>query len=254
LTSGKIVFAGSAGLLINDGNLSYDAPTNVLAVTGGNVNANYINGTYVTGNGSALTHLAGANVDGQVGNALVAGTVYTNAQPNITSVGTLTSLTVSGATDLGNVGNVTITGGTNGAYLKTDGSGGLSWASVDSSQIANGTSNVSIPGADGNILMVSGGTTVLTVTGLGANVTGYVDVTGNINANNITANGTLSATGNTDSNSSTTGTLLVTGGIGATGNIYTGHSVGFANNNGGTASAAYIQFNATANSLDFIFN
>ena len=32
----------------------------------------------------------------QVANALVAGTVYTAAQPNITSVGTLSSLTVSG--------------------------------------------------------------------------------------------------------------------------------------------------------------
>jgi hypothetical protein len=31
-----------------------------------------------------------------VANALVAGTVYTNAQPNITSVGTLTSLGVTG--------------------------------------------------------------------------------------------------------------------------------------------------------------
>jgi hypothetical protein len=40
--------------------------------------------------------VAGANVSGQVGNALIAGTVYTNAQPNITSVGTLTSLSVTG--------------------------------------------------------------------------------------------------------------------------------------------------------------
>lgn len=254
LTSGKIVFAGAAGLLVNDGNLSYDAPTNVLAVTGGNVNANYINGSYVTGNGSALSSITGGNVTGQVGNALVAGTVYGNAQANITSLGTLTGLTVDGLTDLGDVGNITVTGGTDGQFLKTDGSGALSWATVDSSTVAKGTSNVSIPVADGNVLIVSGGNTVLTVTGLGANVTGYVDVTGNINANNITANGTLSALGNTDSTSSITGTLTVTGGIGATGNIYTGHSVGFANNNGGTASAAYIQFNATANSLDFIFN
>jgi hypothetical protein len=254
LTAGRVTFAGAAGLLVDNGNLTYDGPTNVLSVTGGNVSANYINGSYVTGNGSALSSITGANVTGQVGNALIAGTVYTNAQPNITSVGTLTSLEVSGTTDLGDVGNVTITGGTNGAYLKTDGSGGLSWATVDTSTVANGTSNVSIPVADGNVLIVSGGNTVLTVTGLGANVTGYIDVTGDINANNITANGTLSALGNVDANSSITGTLTVTGGIGATGNIYTGHSVGFANNNGGTASAAYIQFNATANSLDFIFN
>jgi len=96
--------------------------------------------------------VAGANVIGQVGNALIAGTVYTNAQPNITSVGTLTSLSVTGNITSGNestgnltsngivnftsasnvslgaVGNVKITGGTSGYYLQTDGTGNLSWA------------------------------------------------------------------------------------------------------------------------------
>ena len=50
----------------------------------------------IIGNGQSLTGIAGSNVTGQVSNSLVAGTVYTAAQPNITSVGTLTSLTVSG--------------------------------------------------------------------------------------------------------------------------------------------------------------
>jgi phage tail protein X len=48
--------------------------------------------------------VAGANVSGQVGNALVSGTVYTNAQPNITTVGTLTTVTVSGNANVGNLG------------------------------------------------------------------------------------------------------------------------------------------------------
>jgi hypothetical protein len=60
-------------------------------VTTGNVSVGNI-----IGNGQALTGLTGANITGQVGNALVAGTVYTAAQTNITSVGTLTSLTVTG--------------------------------------------------------------------------------------------------------------------------------------------------------------
>ena len=55
-----------------------------------------------------MTGLAGANVTGQVGNALVAGTVYTAAQTNITSVGTLTDLSVSGNGVFG--GNLTING------------------------------------------------------------------------------------------------------------------------------------------------
>lgn len=56
-----------------------------------------------TGNGYGLTNLTGSNVTGQVSNALVAGTVYTAAQPNITSVGTLTALTVSGNISSGNI-------------------------------------------------------------------------------------------------------------------------------------------------------
>lgn len=48
----------------------------------------------------------------------------------ITSVGTLTSLTVSGSATLGAVGNVKITGGTSGQYLSTDGTGNLSFQTV----------------------------------------------------------------------------------------------------------------------------
>lgn len=73
-------------------NLVFDKTVNNLTVTG-NIVLN--TGAYY-GNGAGLTDLAGANVTGQVANATVAGTIYTNAQPNITSVGTLTSLTSSG--------------------------------------------------------------------------------------------------------------------------------------------------------------
>ena len=67
----------------------------------------------IIGNGQALTGLAGGNVSGQVGNALVAGTVYTAAQGNITSVGTLTSLSVSGNATVGNLSTAgTVTAGT----------------------------------------------------------------------------------------------------------------------------------------------
>ena len=85
-------FGGSA-------NLVFDKTTNNLTVTG-NIIVN--TGAYY-GNGAGLTNITGANVTGQVGNALVSGTVYTNAQPNITSVGTLTSLTSSGNISAANV-------------------------------------------------------------------------------------------------------------------------------------------------------
>jgi hypothetical protein len=64
-----------------------------------------ITSSYFIGNGSSLTSITGANITGTVANATfattsgtatTAGTVTTAAQPNITSVGTLTTLTVSG--------------------------------------------------------------------------------------------------------------------------------------------------------------
>lgn len=94
---------------------------------------NLVTANYFSGNGSLLTSINGSNVTGQVANALVAGTVYTNAQPNITSVGTLSSLTVSGVSTLGAIGNVKITGGTAGYTIVTDGTGNLSWTPVSSS-------------------------------------------------------------------------------------------------------------------------
>jgi len=73
--------------------------------------------------------------------ATTANTVTTNAQPNITSIGNLTGLTVSNATGvvnfsntanvtLGAVANLHITGGSNGQTLTTNGSGNLSWTTV----------------------------------------------------------------------------------------------------------------------------
>ena len=68
--------------------------------------ANAVAGANVSGAVAFATTanaVAGANVSGQVSNALVSGTVYTNAQPNITSVGTLTTVTVSGNANVGNI-------------------------------------------------------------------------------------------------------------------------------------------------------
>jgi len=99
-----------------------------LAVTGnitaGNVaGGNLVSANYISGNGSLLTSITGANVTGQVANALVAGTVYTNAQPNITSIGRLTSLTVGNATantQFGN-GNINASGTITGGNITTSG-------------------------------------------------------------------------------------------------------------------------------------
>ena len=116
-------------------------------MTGGNISATgNITGSYIIGNGSLLTNITGANITGIVANATYAFTAnaatYANhanvadsanavsganvtgtvglaqyvtqaAQANITSVGTLTSLSVTGNVTAGNisVGTRTITGG-----------------------------------------------------------------------------------------------------------------------------------------------
>jgi hypothetical protein len=112
--SGEVAFAATANLVAG-ANVSgavglADFATTANAVAGANVSgevsfaavANTVAGANVSGTVSSATvaasanTVAGANVTGQVANALVAGTVYTAAQPNITSVGTLTTLGVTG--------------------------------------------------------------------------------------------------------------------------------------------------------------
>lgn len=113
-------------------------------------------------------------------NSAMAGTVVTNAQPNITSTGTLTSLTVSGNltvqgnvafsganVSLGSNANVKISGGTNGQVLTTNGSGALTWTTAG--------------GFDGSTVITISNTTAATSTTTGAlKVSGGVGVAGNI--------------------------------------------------------------------------
>jgi hypothetical protein len=145
------------------------------------------------------------------------------SQANITSVGTLTSLSVNGVTSLGPIANVRISDGASGQYITSNGSGGLSWDTLDLSIIDNGSSNVSIPASGGNVNMSVGGTAnVVVVTGTGANVTGIINASGNIIGNNLIANTKIFANAAVDSTSAITGTIIVDGGIAANGNIYTG--------------------------------
>ena len=117
ITASSANFANYAGNITvgNQSNITSVGTLTSLLVTGnissGNANlGNAIVANYFIGSGNNLSNIQGANVSGQVGNATVAGTVYTNAQPNITSVGTLSGLTVSGNTTI--TGNLTVSGNT----------------------------------------------------------------------------------------------------------------------------------------------
>lgn len=158
--------------------------------------ANGVSGTAVSGTvGTASIALSvdGPNVSGQVANALVSGTVYTNAQPNITSVGTLANLRVGNTSTASQVDLVQILSSTNKLYVSTDTNGvsmltrtnqsGSGLYFLDSSRyvmvmIANATTGAA--------------TTVATFQGGGLSVTGQVaaaslsgPLTGNVTASTV---------------------------------------------------------------------
>jgi hypothetical protein len=123
-------------------------------------------------------------------------TVTNGAQPNITSVGTLSSLTVAGTSNLGSVSNVKITGGFNNYVLATDGTGNLKWTSVGQGNgIANGTSNIIAGTANGNITVSIGNiSNTVVFANTGVNITGNLTVAGNITNSNVVSANYLTST------------------------------------------------------------
>lgn len=180
-----------------------------------------ITGANINGNGSGLSSITGGNVTGQVSNALVAGTVYTNAQPNITSVGILSSVSVTGNITGGNLnaaglslssnvvsaldvtaniagGNITTpglisaTGNITGNYFIGNGSQLTGIATGSSTKISNGTSEANIGTSGGNANITIGGVSnvaVFTTTGL--NITGNISASGNISSGIFYGGGNL---------------------------------------------------------------
>lgn len=138
LAVNNIVSTNLTGTLLTGSQPNITAVGNLANLTfanGGNINnANWIKADYFMGNAYNLFYINGANVEGPVtsagfaGLAAAAATVTNNNQPNITSTGTLSKLTVSGNVNLGNLANIKIYGGTPGYVISTDGAGNLSWS------------------------------------------------------------------------------------------------------------------------------
>ena len=118
--------------------------------------------------------------------------------PNGTGVTNIIgNLNVSATSNLGPTSNVVITGGTIGQFLQTDGYGSLTWATVDSFKIANGTSEV-YTYLNGNVGISAGGTSnVVVVTSTGATLSGTLTA-GNLTAtNDVVIGGNLTVSGTT---------------------------------------------------------
>jgi len=246
VVTSSLTSVGTLGNLTVTGDITSTTGT-VLAGNIGNAT------TTLYGNGYNITGVTASSMDA---NNLTGTTLSSNVTASsLTSVGTLTALTVDGLTNLGDIGNVEIDGGSSGQYLQTNGAGTLTWSTIDLSMIDNGTSNVAVAN-NGNVTVgINGTQNVISIATTGLTVTGIINASGNIVGNNITANNYLVVSGTEDATSAITGAITTTGGISAQGNIYAGHAIGFANGSGGsTSSAAFIQYNSTAGSLDFIFN
>ena len=110
--------SGSASYATNTAHATVADSANTVA--GINVTGTVANATYADTAGTATSATSATS-------ATTAATVTSNAQPNITSTGTLTGLTVDGVTNLGPVDNINISGGSSGYVLSTNGSGNLSW-------------------------------------------------------------------------------------------------------------------------------
>lgn len=163
----------------------------------------------VLGNIANVVLTGAGNSYSPAGRAILAQSVTNAAQPNITSVGTLTNLAVSGniavngnitsngtayvgnlsttglasittlavgaTANLGAVANVTITGGTAGQVLTTNGSNVLSWTTVSGGNSSYGNSDVAnyLPIFTGNI-----GANVVTANLFSGNGTNLTNIAG----------------------------------------------------------------------------
>jgi len=209
---------GSAISNINSSNLVGNvANANVALVVSGAAQPNItsvgtltgltVNGLLIASNGSGISNINSSNLIGNVANANVALVVSGAAQPNITSVGTLTGLTVNG-----------LLIASNGLLIASNGSG---ISNINSSNLVGNVANANVA------LVVSGAaqpniTSVGTLTGLA--VSGQISGDGynitNLNPGNIsgtvrTAESVINADQPNITSVGTLTTLYISGLLGA---------------------------------------
>ena len=184
-------FGGDAGFTYNNVTNTLSADAIISTVSNATtINATTVNATTFIGNGSQLTGIVPNN----------ANFVIQPTQSNITSIGTLTSLNVSGnatftsSVTLGSIANIRISGGIAGYLLSTDGTGNLSWTPPSGGSGSPGGSNAQVQfNNSGNFA----GSAALTFnsTANTMNLNGNLTIK-NLTANNATNYGNISASGN----------------------------------------------------------
>jgi hypothetical protein len=138
---------------------------------------------------SSLT-VTGNVSTGNISGTLITGTLATASQPNVTSLGTLSSLTVTGNVSGGNLttaGQITATGNISGNFFIGNGSQ-LTGISTSTTRIFNGTSEVNIGSSNGNANVTIGATANVAVfSAAGLSIAGTLNSSGNANVGNIGA-------------------------------------------------------------------
>jgi hypothetical protein len=186
-----------------------------------------------------------ANLD--VAKAGVANTVNDANQSNITAVGTLASLSVSGNANVGNIGTgglITATGNVTGGNLVTGGvlsvTGNANIGNIGTAGLITATGNI----GGGNLN--TGGLVSATGNGTFGNViatlhVGNLSGTGNSNVGNLGTAGLITASGNLNAGNLITGGLVSATGNGTFGNVsatlYVGNLSGTGNSNVGNLGA-----------------
>lgn len=202
-------------------------------------------GTYITGAMSASGNVSGANLKttgvmsatGNITGSNILTTGLVQATGNITggnvnaganvyaTTHTGVTASLSGNVQAGNVrtvGQVSATGNVYGNFIIGDG-GLLSNVTVASNvavtQIANGTSIVTVTGSGANATVsIGGNANVAVFATTGVFVTGLLSTTGNVRGSNLVTNGFCQATGNVSG-----GNLVTAGIVSSAGNITGGN-------------------------------
>lgn len=197
-------FANVLGTLSGANITTLGSISAVANVTGGNlITSGAIEGASLSLTGNILSN---ALING---NIAVGGNVLSdlNSNGNINLAGSLSA-----------VGNVT------GNFLFGDGgfiSNVTAFSNVAATQLANGSTVLTVDGSGGNVTVTVGGVSnVALITTTGMNLLGAFNATGNVTAANLTSNNRVVATGNVIGGNLTTG-----GQVSATGNITGGNII-----------------------------
>ena len=176
--SGAGTYSAGTGLTLNGTEFSI---SNTTVTAGSYGNGDYVATFTVNAQGqltAAANTAIAANAANLTGTTLNASIVTSS----LTSVGTLSSLNVTGNITTGNIIGI----------------------------FANGISDISIPVANGNIVFDVGGTAnELVITSTGVNVAGYLTATGNISGGNLTSTRIITRVAN--NGATTSGTITPTG-------------------------------------------